>query len=681
MPTLDPLSNLGVSISQEGGELRVYSASATSMQLCLHSERDLDWVSEAIPMDRDEHSVWSISSPKLANGVRYSLRAVGPSDGGVSGRFDPKLLLIDPYSRGLVRSGSGAWRSCVVDEPFDWAGTVKPGIPIDRTIIYEAHAKGLTKLNPALPEELRGSYAGLAHESTIQYLVDLGITAVELLPVHQFITEQRLLKMGLTNYWGYNTLSFFTPHAAWASPSAQKAGPGAILREFKGMVKLLHEAGLEVFLDVVFNHTSEEGPGGPTSSLRGLDDRTYYRQDAAGNYIDTTGCGNSINPNSAASQRLILDSLRYWASEVQIDGFRFDLAVTLGRNEAGDFDPEHPLLQAITDDPLLSGCKLIAEPWDVGPNGWHTGGFPDGWLEWNDRYRDRIRSFWLTDIATARSSGSAPIGIGKLATRISGSSDVYSAERGPIASVNFVTAHDGFTAWDLTTFNQKHNLGNGEDNRDGTDTNHSFNHGVEGETDDSQVTDQRRRAIRNLLASLLLSAGTPMITAGDEIARSQRGNNNAYCHDDELSWLPWELEDWQRELREIVKAATRFRVENPAVRPRDFGVHGESVETASQMEWFDAGGSTMSIDDWNSPEARTLQFLASSTHATDGFNRILLAFHGLETEVELTLPFHSGVSNYRLLFDSAFDWIKQSNHAPGSVVTMSGTSMRLYWAD
>ncbi len=642
----------------------------------MFSPRDPAWVAATVPLTRDSDDVWSATSELLTTGTTYSLRASGPA----GSRFDPSLHLLDPYARGLVRTPAGDWRASVVDEAFDWGGTRRPETPIDRTIVYEAHAKGMTKLNPAVPEELRGSYAGLAHESTIAYLKDLGVTAVELLPIHQFVTEQRLVTMGLSNYWGYNSLSFFAPHAAWASPGAQSAGPAGVLREFKGMVRLLHEAGIEVILDVVYNHTSEEGPGGPTTSLRGLDDATYYRQDAAGDYVDTTGCGNSLDTSEPAARRLVLDSLRYWRNEVRIDGFRFDLAVTLARDAGGGFDPEHPLLAAIRDDPALAGAKLIAEPWDVGPDGWQTGRFPDGWLEWNDRYRDRVRRFWLSDISAARSAGAAPIGIGRLASRLSGSSDLFSRERGPIASVNFVTAHDGFTAWDLVSYDEKHNLGNGEDNRDGTDDNNSFNHGVEGRTEDAGVATARRKAMRNLLATLLLSAGTPMLTAGDEIGRSQRGNNNAYCHDDELSWIPWELEDWQRDLYAIARAGIRFRLDNPAVRPRDFGVWGETLDTATQMDWYNASGAAMSVEDWDSPAERTLQYLAAATHEVDGFSRILLVVHGLETEQSVALPAHVGVTSYTLLFDSAFDWIEQSDHAPGSTIAMSPTSTKLFRA-
>ncbi len=683
VPMPDPLDGLGARLTASGGEVKVYSASATALELCLFSRKDPAWITDTIDFEKNESNVWTATSPQLVAGRNYTIRASGPRAGGAKsrpGRFDPELHLIDPYARGLTRTANGDWRSCILDDHFDWSGTVKPATPRDQTIIYEAHAKGMTKLNPLVPEELRGSYAGFAHDSTINYLHSLGVTAVEFLPVQQFVTEQRLVKMGLRNYWGYNSLNFFTPHAQWASAKAQAAGPEAIVREFKGMVRLLHEANIEVILDVVYNHTSEEGPGGPTTSLRGLDDATYYRQTSSGDYVDVTGCGNSLNAASPVVQRLILDSLRYWTNEMQVDGFRFDLAATLGRDAAGNFDPNHPLLTSIVSDPSLSGIKMIAEPWDVGEGGWQTGNFPDGWMEWNDGYRDRVRDFWLTDIAAARANGSAPIGIGPFATRLSGSSHDFSARRGPTASVNFVTAHDGFTLADLTTYNEKHNLGNGEDNRDGTNDNHSFNHGVEGPTENEELENVRRKAMRNLLATLLLSAGTPMLTAGDEMGRSQRGNNNAYCHDDELSWLPWNLEPWQDDLRKVTSAIIKFRRGNPAVRPRNYGVWGETLETATQMDWFNASGQSMSLDDWNSPSERTLQYLAASNHEIDGFNRILLIVHGVEAPETVTLPAHTGVNSYTLLMDSACDSLESEVHAPGTELTMAPTSVKLLQA-
>jgi glycogen operon protein len=678
VPELDPLRDLGVRATPTGGEIRVYSATASAIELCLLDGIDTNWVSESIPLVKDAANVWSGSSPHLVAGTRYSLRASGPK--GPTNRFDSTLHLLDPYARGLARTTNGEWRSYVQDNSFDWAGVSKPNTPLDHTVIYEAHAKGISKLNPAVPEELRGTYAGLAHDTAIAYLKDLGVTAIQLLPIHQFVSEERLVKQGLSNYWGYNTLNFFTPHAAWASREAQFGGTGAVLREFKGMVRLLHDAGLEVILDVVFNHTSEEGLDGPTTSLRGLDNSTYYRQTAKGEYIDVTGCGNTVNFGSAVPQRLVLDSLRYWANEVQIDGFRFDLAATLGRDAAVNFDRQHPLLEAIVNDPQLAGVKMIAEPWDVGMGGWQVGAFPDKWSEWNDDYRDRVRSFWLTDIAATRANGVAPIGIGQLASKLSGSAGPFTPERGPLASVNLITAHDGFTAADLTSYNQKHNLGNGENNRDGTDSNHSFNYGVEGPSHDSGIIASREKAIRNLLGTLLLSAGLPMLTAGDEFGRSQRGNNNAYCHDSVLSWLPWEREDWQDDLLTVSTTLLRLRRENPALRPVRYGVFGETVPSASQMDWFNKDGESMSIEDWDSPTERTLQFLAASTPEFESFNRILLIVHGLESDETVTLPAHEGVGAYRLLWNSADDNAAADEHEPRTSLSVAGASMQLFLA-
>ena len=681
MPEADSLADLGITLGPKGGELRVWSASATALQLCLFDERDADWITSRLDMVKGSADVWSVTSTELIAGARYSVRATGPTTPGHM--FDPTLHLIDPYARGLARAETGQWRGYVQEpDTFDWGHSKKPRIGMDHTVMYEAHAKGISKLNPDVPESLRGTYAGLAHESTIAYLKELGVTTIELLPVQQFVSEQRLVKQGLTNYWGYNTLNFFTPHSSYASREAQLGGTGAVLREFKGMVKLLHEAGLEVVLDVVYNHTAEEGITGPTTSLRGLDNRNYYRQTADGTYVDVTGCGNSLNTATRASQRLILDSLRYWANDVQVDGFRFDLAATLGRNEANEFDPEHPLLLAIRDDPQLQGVKMISEPWDVGTGGWQVGKFPAGWSEWNDGYRDRMRDFWLTDIGSARANGSAPNGIGSLARRLAGSAHVFAHERGPLASVNFITAHDGFTMADLTAYNEKHNLGNGERNRDGTDNNHSFNYGAEGSTDDESIRDARCKAMRNLLGTLLLSAGIPMLTAGDEFGRTQRGNNNAYNQDSELTWLPWEHEDWQYDLLEVSRQLIQFRRDNPALRPARFGIAGETIPSATQMDWYNKEGMSMSEQDWDSPSERTLQYLAASTPEFEEFNRILLIVHGLEDDVTVTLPEHEGVTGYVLLWDSAVEDPSESmtEHTPGGELVVAGTSMQLFQA-
>ena len=682
MAEIDPLHDLGVRARDGGGEIRVWSASATAIELCLFTEKDPNWVSETVRLEQDEHGVWSGSSPWLKAGAQYSLRATGPT--GPHHAFTPSLHLLDPYARGLTRTSQGGWRSYMQDDAFDWGGVQKPQTPLDHTVIYEAHAKGLSKLNPDVPQRLRGTYAGLAHESNLAYLKDLGVTAVELLPVQQFVSEQRLVKQGLRNYWGYNTLHYFTPHHSYASRSAQYGGTGAVLREFKGMVRLFHEAGIEVILDVVYNHTAEEGPAGPTTSFRGLDNANYYRQMADGGYIDVTGCGNTLNFSHPAAQRMVLDSLRYWANEVQIDGFRFDLAPALGRNENAIFDPNHPLLHAIVNDPALAGVKMIAEPWDVGMGGWQSGNFPVGWAEWNDGYRDRMRDFWLTDVASEHAYGVASHSIGGMARRFAGSAHVFSRERGPLSSVNFVTAHDGFPLADLTAYNQKHNLGNGENNRDGTDNNHSYNFGIEGPTDSASITTARRRAMRNLLGTLLLSAGVPMITAGDEFGRSQNGNNNAYCHDSELTWLPWTHEPWQQDLREVTKKLLRLRRENPALRPVRFGAQATPTPSASEMSWYNADGATMSTDNWDSPASRTMQYMATSTPEVEAFNQILLIVHGQQHPTEITLPRHKGVRSYTLLWDSARDAVEEGAQPvlkPGAELAVAGRSMVLLRAD
>lgn len=674
---MDTLGHLGVRQTARGGELRVWSAHATAIELCIVAAEDPNWITERHELQRNRFGVWRTTTRSLTPGTRYGLRVSGPE--GARHAFDPEQLLIEPYARGLARTPDGGWRACVQDDSFDWGGVPKPTVPLDQTVIYEAHVKGLTKLAPELPDELRGTYAGLAHPATIGYLKDLGVTTIELLPVHQFVSEERLQAQGLANYWGYNTLNYFTPHTAYATRDAQNAGAGAVLREFKGMVRLLHEAGLEVVLDVVFNHTAEEGRNGPTTSLRGIDNASYYRHTDEGEYIDTTGCGNTIDFSLPAAQRLVLDSLRYWANEVQVDGFRFDLMATLGRDAHARFTPEHPLLRAILDDPALQGVKMIAEPWDVGLGGWQVGNFPAGYHEWNDGFRDRARAFWLTDVAADRAHGRAPEGIGSLARRITGSAHVFADERGPLASVNFITAHDGFTLADLVSYDTKHNLGNGEHNRDGTDNNRSFNFGAEGPTDDPEITAARRKAMRNLMATLLLSAGMPMLTAGDEVGRSQRGNNNAYCHDSELTWLDWNLEGWQHDFLRVTQRLLQLRRENPALRPLRYGRWGETVPHATQMDWYNKDGQAMTMDDWDSPDERTLQYLAASTPEIEAFNRILLIVHGLEADVEVVLPAHEGVSGYTLLWNSARDRIddNEPDHAPGERLAVEGTTMML----
>ncbi|WP_431800907.1 glycogen debranching protein GlgX [Microbacterium sp. bgisy203] len=669
---------MGVTLGPGGGTLRVWSEAATSVELVLVDPTDLDWIIAAHPLTPVGADVWEVTTPDLEAGSCYALRIDGPP--GPQNTFNAETLLIDPYARGLVPVRLGEWRSVVVDDAYDWGEAEKPATPLDHTVIYEAHLKGLSKRHPDVPPALHGTYAGLGHPAMIEYLADLGITAVELLPIHAFETEPRLLNHGLTNYWGYNTLNFFTPHGAYATAESLAAGPDAVLREVKDMVKALHAAGIEVLLDVVYNHTSELEIGGPRSSFRGIDNAAYYRQTKDGVYIDVTGCGNSVNTATDAASRLILDSLRYWANEVRVDGFRFDLAPTLGRNARHEFDPDHPLLRAIAEDPALAGVKMIAEPWDVGMGGWQTGSFGAGWSEWNDRYRDRVRNFWLSDVDYARRASTPPAGVGGFATRLAGSSNTFTPERGPLASINFVTAHDGFTLRDLVSYDVKHNLGNGEQNRDGADTNRSFNHGAEGPTDDLRILATRRKAMRNLLGTLLLSAGVPMITAGDEFGRTQRGNNNPYCHDSPLTWLDWQHAEWQEDLLAHVRRLIRLRHENPALRPIRFAHAEMSVPSASVIDWYDAGGHTMAHDRWNDPSHRTLQYDAQSTPEHEAPNRILLVVHGNEAPADVTLPQIEGIERYVSLWSSVPERPDEDEpvFAPGATVTLPGTALHLF---
>ncbi|WP_127793659.1 glycogen debranching protein GlgX [Agromyces sp. LHK192] len=695
MPETAPTHDLGVRTGADGGVLRIWSANATAVDLVVFAPDDLDWATERVAAVRDEHGVWEARSAALVPGARYGVRVDGPT--GVEHAFNPVHTLLDPYARGLVRADDGSWRGVALapldaDGGFgttsDAAGTAssvrppKPRVPLDHTIVYEAHVRGFTRRNPAVPAALRGTYAGLGHDASIEHLLSLGATTVELLPVHAFVSEDRLIRQGKVNYWGYNTLAFFAPHSPYATAEAQAAGAEAVRDEFRDMVDRLHRAGLEVVLDVVYNHTAEEGRGGPTSSFRGIDNASYYRHDAHGRYVDTTGCGNTLDFGNAVPQQLVLDSMRYWAGEMGVDGFRLDLAATLGRGDHGEYDREHPLLRGMLDDAIVGDTKLIAEPWDVGPGGWRTGDFPNGFTEWNDRYRDRMRDFWLGDLRRERETGSAGSGIGRFATRLAGSSNTFSRERGPLASLNFITAHDGFTLADLTAFDVKHNEGNGEDNRDGTDNNNSYNHGVEGRTDDPAIRAARRRSLRNLMGTLLLSAGVPMLTAGDEYGRSQAGNNNAYCHDSELTWLDWEWNDDQRAVFETAKRLIRLRAQNPALRPVRFGVFGETTPSATQMDWYNADGDTMTIDDWNSPAERTLQYLAASTPEFEEFNRILLVVHAHEEPTEVVLPDHEGVGSYTLLWDSSSETpdVAAAEPRPGERVRVAAQSMQLYRA-
>jgi glycogen operon protein len=550
--------------------------------------------------------------------------------------------------------------------------------------VYEAHVRGLTRRLDAVPQALRGTYAGLGHPATIEYLQRLGVTTVELLPVHAIGDEPSLVRRGLVNYWGYSTMGFFAPEPRYAASTE----PLDTLDEFRSMVRALHAAGLEVVLDVVYNHTCEGGPGGPMLSWRGLDEATYYRLDGRGGYVDTTGCGNALDAREPVVLQMVLDSLRYWVSEMHVDGFRFDLAPTLARGRDG-YEPDHPFLVAARIDPVLADVKLIAEPWDVGPYGWRTGQFPVPFSEWNDRFRDSVRDFWLP--GTARAAHGEPTGgVRDLATRLAGSADVFAPHRGPLASVNFVTAHDGFTAADLTAYNVKHNEANGESNRDGTGDNRSWNHGVEGPTGDVDVLAGRRRSLRNLLGTLLLATGVPMITAGDEIGRTQHGNNNPYCLDDETSWVDWALEPWQEQLLETTAHLLRLRREHPVLRQSRFfagrPVHSDGTK---DLAWFGPDGAEMDHARWHDPSLRTLQMYLHAVVPDGQGNHVdpsvLVVVQGAAGTVDIRLPGRPWAGRYELLWDSAFDAPPGSPRGPqratvqgGEVVPVSPSSLRVY---
>ncbi|MBE7163117.1 MAG: glycogen debranching enzyme, partial [Williamsia herbipolensis] len=500
-----------------------------------------------------------------------------------------------------------------------------------------------------------------------------------LLPVHASASEPQVVGRGLVNHWGYNTLGFFAPHPGHASADARAAGAEGVLREFKGMVRLLHEAGIQVVLDVVYNHTAEEGLGGPTSSLRGIDGASAYRWSAdADAYFDTTGCGNTLDTSSDAMADLVLDSLRYWADEVQVDGFRFDLMAALGRDAAHGFDPAHPLLERIRTDPALQDTLVIAEPWDVGPDGWKTGAFGARVTEWNDGFRNTVRQFWLADIARERRAGSPETGIGALAGALTGSRHVFDVARGPLAGVNFVTAHDGFTLLDLVSHDGKHNAANGEDNRDGSDDNRSFNHGIEGATDDRGVRAARGRSMRNLFGTLLLSAGVPMITAGDERSRTQHGNNNAYVVSDDLTPVDWSDDEDAESMTESVAALTRLRAAHPALRPKRFGIDGQETPGASRMSWYGPDGLPMTAEGWDQPIHRAVQYFVESTPEHEPADRVLVVVHGSGRTRDLTLPVRDDVVAYRLAWSSEKHRDHGRHRPAGTIFSAYGPGIHVF---
>lgn len=570
-------------------------------------------------------------------GTRYGFRAA-PEGGGLpvsvpSVDFDNdggQPLLLDPYGRAVDQRGEFL-TSVHMARDFDWGDDAAPRTPLRNTVIYEAHVRGQTMLHPDIPEHLRGTYAGMAHPVMIQHLTELGVTAVQLLPIHFHLDESHLQDLGLTNYWGYNTIAFFAPQSSYATEAARNAGPHAVQDELKGMVKLLHAAGIEVLLDVVYNHTAEAGPDGPPISFRGLAEKRYYRHDAHGRYLDTTGCGNTLDFSDPIVVDLALDSLRYWVNDFHVDGFRFDLAVTLCRDSGNQYDPNHPFLRAIAEDPVLSSVKLIAEPWDVGFGGWQTGRFPRGWADWNDHFRDGVRNFWLSDRAPAEAGGHGG-SVAKLAQIMAGSQEPFAASgRTRLASVNFVTAHDGFTLADLVSYDRKHNEDNGEQNRDGHGDNRSYNHGFEGRSENEAIVAARALSVRNLMATLLLSIGVPMITAGDELGRTQHGNNNAYCQDNPTAWLDWsrthEAHSLFRTTRELVRLRRWFLSQQPESFP--------AMADDSSLQWFDDNGKRMTPARWNDPGVRCVQLLMGDE---DSQVRGLIVINGSNHDVRMVLP-------------------------------------------
>jgi len=620
---------LGATWDGSGTNFSLFSEHAEGVDLCLFDDAGNE---TRLELGHRTAFQWHGYIPGVGPGQRYGYRVHGSYAPDLGHRFNPHKLLIDPYAKAI--DGDLRWeeanvlpyvphgtpdddfqmdtaddaiavpKSVVIDSGFDWEGDRPLRVPWADTLIYELHVKGFTKNFPGLPKQLRGTYAGLASDEAIAYLTSLGITAVELLPVHHFVHETHLAEAGRVNYWGYSSIGYLAPHADYSASGVL----GQQVSEFKGMVKALHRAGIEVILDVVYNHTAEGNHLGPMLSFRGIDNSSYYRlmPDAPRMYMDFTGTGNSLNPVHPSVLRLIMDSLRYWVRECHVDGFRFDLASALAR-EFFDVDRLSSFFDVIHQDPVISQVKLIAEPWDVGPGGYQVGNFPILWSEWNGKYRDEVRDFW-------RGQGD----VGDFAARLAGSSDLYQDDgRSPFASINFVTAHDGFTLNDLVTYNDKHNAANGEDNRDGSDDNRSWNCGIEGPSDDPDVHELRARQRRNFMATLLLSIGTPMITAGDEFARTQRGNNNAYCQDNDISWIDWDLSDDQQALLAFTRQLVELRKRHRAFRRRTF-LTGKPVREGGLPDvwWFRPDGQQMSDDDWRNPAFKSLgMFLnAEETH-------------------------------------------------------------------
>ncbi|MDX2080637.1 MAG: glycogen debranching protein GlgX [Terrimicrobiaceae bacterium] len=615
---------LGATVGSEGTNFALFSENATRVDLCLFQSDDDIAESVRVPMSEYTDGVWHCFVPGIGAGQLYGYRVTGPFEPENGHRFNDSKVLLDPYARaiaGLVdwgpemfgypfgtddlqrdaRDSAPGFPKCVVvASDFDWSGDRAPDTPLAASVIYEVHVKGFSKLCPEVPEALRGTYAALGSEFAVNYLRRLGVTAVELLPVHHFVNDDFLEQKGLSNYWGYNSIGFFAPHSAYSSSGVL----GQQVNEFKQMVKNLHAAGIEVILDVVYNHTGEGNHMGPTLCFRGIDNLSYYRTvpDNRRYYMDYTGCGNSLNMMHPRTLQLIMDSLRYWVTEMRVDGFRFDLASTLAR-ELHEVNRLSAFFDIIHQDPVLSRVKLIAEPWDLGDGGYQVGNFPVLWAEWNGRYRDCLRSYWKGD------AGQVP----EFASRLTGSSDLYQHDgKRPYASINFITAHDGFTLHDLVSYNEKHNEANGEGNNDGDNNNASWNCGAEGPTDDPEVLALRRRQMRNLFTTLLLSQGVPMISGGDEFARTQRGNNNAYCQDNDISWFPWQRTDEQNALTDYVAGLIRFRHEHPVFRrPKFFQgrpIRGLGIK---DVMWLNPTGAEMNDEEWETGYSRSIAVIFS----------------------------------------------------------------------
>ncbi len=648
---------LGATFDGTGTNFAIFSEIADAVDLCLFDE---DMSEERVRLTEVDAHVWHAYLPGIQPRQRYGYRVHGPYDPKHGHRCDPSKLLLDPYAKaieGQVRphqalysyqfgnpsvrnvddSAPHTMLSVVINPFFDWGHDHPPQHEYHDSIIYEAHVKGMSRLNPDVPERLRGTYAGMAHPATIQHLTDLGITAVELMPVHQFVNDTHLQEKGLSNYWGYNTIGFFAPHNGYAATGER----GEQVQEFKALVKALHEANIEVILDVVYNHTAEGNHMGPTLSFRGIDNANYYRlvDDDRAHYFDTTGTGNSLLMRSPAVLQLIMDSLRYWVTEMHVDGFRFDLASTLAR-QFHEVDRLSAFFDIVHQDPVISQVKLIAEPWDLGDGGYQVGGFPPLWTEWNGKYRDTVRDFWRGEPGT----------LDQFASRFSGSSDLYEhTGRKPIASINFVTAHDGFTLRDLVSYNEKHNEANGDNNADGESHNRSWNCGVEGETDDPAVNALRARQQRNFLTTLLLSQGVPMICHGDEMGRTQRGNNNGYCQDNEITWVHWDLDEDEKDLLEYTRKLIELRQSHPIFHRRRFfagsAEHGGESELGD-IAWFKPNAEHMADEDWHTWFARSVMIFLNGLAIREPDTRgrriiddsMLLLFNGDANPIDFVLP-------------------------------------------